>query len=326
MAWFGQGKDTIEWLEYRPDILFYKWGGNEIKRGSRLIVRSGQKAIFYASGKIHGVFESEGNFDIDSEIIPFLSELKGWLSLRSDTGLRAEVYFVNAKELLMNWGTRQRIMIPTVEVPSGIPIGMNGNLAVVFRDYLKFISKIAGIKSTYTLGDISQRILGEMDGIVAEAVLQGQGSVGLNALVALQANSRTLSKKMEEELDKELFEIGLGVNDVNIISINYPEEVQKMAEKVAAQAFVTDTGKYAALAMSDGMGQQGGQNSMAAMGAQITMGAQLAQQMGQAMQPQQHAPAPSAPAPSVPAADRFCPKCRVMVSGRYCSVCGTETV
>ncbi len=324
MAFFGQGKDTIEWLEYRPDVLFFKWKGTEIKRGSRLIIRPGQKAIFYANGVIEGVFENEGNFDIASEIVPFLSTLKGWFSLRGDTGMRAEVYFVNAKELLMNWGTRQRIMIPTNEVPSGIPIGMNGNLVIEFRDYLTFISKVAGVKNTYTLDDISQRILGEMDGIVAEAVLDGQSQVGLNALISIQANSRKIGKQLAEEMDKELFDIGLGVRDVNIISVNYPEEVQKMAEKMAAQAFVTDTGKYATISMADGMAKGDGGN-IGAMGAQMAMGAQLAANMMNSMNNPQ-SPAQGGAASQEPAADRFCPTCRKMVSGKFCNMCGTETV
>jgi membrane protease subunit (stomatin/prohibitin family) len=322
MAWFGQGKDTIEWLEYRPDVLFYKWKGMEIKRGSHLIVRPGQKAIFYANGVIEGIFENEGNFDIESQILPFLSTLKGWFTLRGDTGLRAEVYFVNSKELLMQWGTRQRITIPTVEVPSGIPIGMNGTLVIEFRDYLAFISKVAGVRDTYSVSDISQRILGELDGIVSEAVLAGQQYVGVGVIASLQANSRRLGKAMAAELDKELFDIGLGIRDINIISVNYPEEIQKMQDKVASQAFVSDTGKYAALQMADGMakGGGGGGTEIASLGAQMAMGAQLAQSMSQSMQ---GAPARQA-APS--GGDRFCPRCRKMVSGKFCSDCGAETV
>lgn len=158
MAWFGQGKDTIEWQEFRDDVLFYKWKGKEIKKGSKLIIRPGQKAIFYANGVVEGIFEEPGNFDIASEIVPFLSTLKGVFQLRGDSGLRAEVYFVNAKELLLPWGTRQRIMIPTPEVPSGIPVGCNGNMIIEFRDYLRFIEQVAGIRQTYSLEDIAERI------------------------------------------------------------------------------------------------------------------------------------------------------------------------
>lgn len=316
MAWFGQGKDTIEWEEYRPDVLFYKWKNNEIKKGARLIIRPGQKAIFYANGKIEGVFEQEGNFDIATEITPFLSTLSGWFQLRRDTGMRAEVYFVNSKELSMPWGTRQRIMIPTAEVPSGIPIGCNGNLVVEFRDYLRFISKVAGVKNTYSLADVSDRILAEVGPIVTECILGNQGTVGLNALVSLQANNRALSKRICEELDKELFDIGLGARDVNIISINYPEELQKMAEKIAGQSFVTNVGNYAAISMADGMSKGDGAG-IAGLGAQAMLGAQMAQQMQDAFkkpnsQPQQ--------------GENFCTKCRKMVNGKFCPECGTPTV
>lgn len=318
MSLFNQRKDTIEWNEYRDDILFFKWGNNELKRGSTLIVRAGQKAIFYYNGAIEGVFETPGSFDIDTEIVPFLTTIKNFFELKKDTGIRTDIYFVNAKEMTLNWGTRQRIMIPTTEVPSGIPVGMNGNLVIEFRDYMKFIDKIAGIKSTFTLADVSNRILGELDGIISEAVLAGQQTIGLNALVAIQANNRTLSKKMCEELDKEMFDIGLGVRDVNIIGVNYPEEVQKMAEKVAGQSFVQDTAKYATVAMADGM-EKGDGTNVAAMGAQMAVGMQMAQQFTGGA-------APAAAATSIPAGDRFCPKCRKMVSGKFCNECGTETV
>ena len=98
MGLFNQKKDTVEWIEYRPDLLFYKWKNREIKKGSRLVIRSGQKAIFYSGGRIHGIFENEGTYDIDTQIIPFLTDINAALHLRSDTGERAEVYFVNSKE------------------------------------------------------------------------------------------------------------------------------------------------------------------------------------------------------------------------------------
>lgn len=351
MAWFGQGRDTIEWEEYNPDVLFYKWKNDEIKKGTKLIIRPGQKAVFFAGGQVEGVFEEPGTFDIETEIVPFLSSLKGFFSLRGDTGMRAEVYFVNAKELLLRWGTRQRIMIPSPEVPSGIPVGCNGNLIVVFRDYLRFITKVAGVRSTYTLGDISERIMGELGGIVAEAILDGEESVGINSMIALQRNNRKIARRLCEELDRELFDIGLGVEDVTILSINYPPEVQAMAEKVAAQSFVQDTGRYAAINMADGMSKPGGAN-VASMGAQFAVGAEMARQMADAFSQKENGKTSSSGANYICSGcgkrfsepcnfcndcgkkvvscqqqgDRFCPKCRKMVNGNFCPDCGTKTV
>lgn len=330
MAWFGQGKDTIEWDEFRDDVLFYKWPKAEVKKGSKLIIRPGQKAIFFANGKIEGIFEEPGSYDIASEIVPFLSTLKGVFELRGDSGMRAEVYFVNSKELTMSWGTRQRLMIPTPEVPAGIPVGCNGNLVIVFRDYQTFIDKVAGIKDTFAVEDVSERIFGELNPILAESILGGQPCIGVNALIGLQQNSRRLGKTIADELDKELLGIGLGVEDVNILSFNYPEEVQRMAEKAAGQAFVGDVGRYAAISMADGMAEPGGGNNMGAMAAQMAMGAQMAQQMGGAMGGAAQQPAQQQPvqqqAAQQPAGDRFCPKCRKMVSSKFCPDCGSETV
>jgi len=266
-----------------------------------------------------------------SESGPFRATLEGIVNLRGDTGMRAEVYFINSKELLLQWGTRQRIMIPTPEVPAGIPVGCNGNLIITFRDYQVFIEKIAGIKDTFAIEDVSERILGELNPIVAEAILNGQQCIGVNALLGLQMNSRKLSKQIEEELDKELFDIGLGVADFTIQNFNYPEEVQRMAEKVAGQAFVGDVNRYATIAMADGMEKDGG--NMGAMGAQMAMGMQMASQMagamGQQAAPQQPAQ-PAAPAQpqqaAAPSGDRFCPNCRKMVNGKFCPDCGTPTV
>jgi len=320
--------------------LFFKWPGNELKRGSKLIIRPGQNAIFYANGQIEGVFKEPGNFDIDTDITPFLSTLKGFFQLRGDTGMRAEVYFVNAKELLLPWGTRQRIMIPSPEVPSGIPVGMNGNLIVEFRDYLTFITKVAGIKASFSLDDISERIMGELNPIISECILSGQTSMGVNALIALQANSRALGKLIASELDGELAAFGLGVANLNILSINYPKEVQQMAEKVAAQSFVGDVGKYAAVSLADSFGQEGGGGAASAaaqMGMGLQMGSVLAQSMGvggQGAQPvpgaqpipaaQPAAPQPTADAQAAP--EKFCTNCRKMVSSAFCPDCGTATV
>ena len=190
--------------------------------------------------------------------------------------------------------------------------------------------------------------MGELNPVVAEAILKGERQMGLNALISLQQNSRALGKAIQAELDKELSEFGLGVADVNILAFNYPPEVQKMAEKAAAQSFVTDVGKYTAISMADSMGVPGSAGSAAASGMGMAMGMQMAgQMMGQAAQPQQAScvcgscgyASPTAvrfcpqcgkpmgqPQPEPQAGDRFCPKCRKMVTGKFCSDCGTPTV
>lgn len=89
----GQLANVVEWQEYRDDVLFWKWTNQEIKKGSKLIIRQGQDAVFMFNGKVEGVFKDEGSFDIESEIVPFLSSLKGfkfWFQQRNES--RSIVY------------------------------------------------------------------------------------------------------------------------------------------------------------------------------------------------------------------------------------------
>ena len=85
----GQFANVVEWEEYRDDVIFWKWQNREIKKGSRLIIHQGQDAIFLYNGKVEGIFTDEGSFDIESDIIPFLSTLKGF-KFGFNSGLRAE--------------------------------------------------------------------------------------------------------------------------------------------------------------------------------------------------------------------------------------------
>ena len=137
----GQFANVVEWQETRDDVIFYKWNNDEIKRGSRLIIRPGQDAIFLYNGKIEGIFQEEGNYDIESDIIPFLSTLKGF-RFGFNSGLRAEVLFINTKEFTMRWGTKQAVNLPHPSLPGGMPVRANGMFQFKVSDYEKLIELI----------------------------------------------------------------------------------------------------------------------------------------------------------------------------------------
>ena len=51
----GQLSSVVEWEEYRDDVIFWKFANKEIKKGSRLIIRQGQDAIFMYNGIVEGI-------------------------------------------------------------------------------------------------------------------------------------------------------------------------------------------------------------------------------------------------------------------------------
>lgn len=291
MGLFRQKCNPIQWSEHRPDTLFYKWKDREIRRGTKLVIHAGQKAVFYSGGRIHGIFENEGIYDIDTEIIPQLAFTNAALHLRSDTGERIEVCFINGGELRADWSTNRRVMIPTPEIPSGIPVGISGDLTLCFRDYLAFITGMADRCDGCSLGDISSRIHSVMEPVAARSVLGTEKAIALDTLMELLTDPCELGSRIAAELDKKLSAIGLGVCNINVRCVSYPPEVQQMLQDKA----FADAEKGSAAAPAE-------------------------------QQPQQDsAPAPqTSPAGDLP--DRFCTKCRRMVRGKFCPYCGTPTV
>lgn len=322
MGLFGFGSqfaDVIEWEQYNDEMIFWKWHNNEIKKGSKLIIKPGQDAIFLHNGKIEGVFERDGEYDIQSQIIPFLSTLKGF-KFGFNSGLRAEVLFVNTKEITVKWGTKSAISIPAPGLPGGIPIRSFGTMACRVDDQQVLIEKIAGVRQQYNMEDIKERVLSVLDQLLMKWIAR-EGKDMFN----LQANAYEIGNGIKLDLDSEMRKIGLAVTSFSISSFNYPEEVKKMQEKAAAQSMVGDVNRYTQMAMADSMAN-GESGNMAGSMAQMQMGMAMGQQMVNQMNGSQTNNSQSNGVQNsngnIP---KFCPECGTKTNGaKFCPECGTK--
>ena len=189
MGLFGnQFSNVVEWEEYRDDVIFWKWTNREIKKGSKLIIKPGQDAIFLFNGKVEGIFTDEGSFDIESQIIPFLSTLKGF-KFGFNSGMRAEVLFINTKEFTVKWGTKNAINIPNPALPGGMPIRAFGTFNCKVSDHAVLIDKIAGIKQQFTVDEIKERVIAVLDQLLMKWISK-EGKDMFN----LQANAFDIAK------------------------------------------------------------------------------------------------------------------------------------
>ena len=327
--------NVVEWDEREEGVIFWKWPNDEIKKGSKLFIRPGQDAIFMYQGKIEGAFSDDGQYDIEGQIIPFLSSLKGF-KFGFNSGMRAEVVFINTKELLCKWGTKNAINLQAPGLPGGMPIRAFGTFNCKVMDYATMLEKLAGTMQTYTVEDVKTRITASLDQLLMSWIAK-EGKDMFN----LQINAREISKGIEQDLDMEMRSIGVGITGFTIESFSYPEEIRKMQEKAAAQAMVGDVNKYQQIAFANSIennnGSAGGAN-LAGQAMGMQMGMMMGQQMmnnmnqqvpqGMGMAPQGMAPQAAVPA-GAPAAGgaipKFCPNCGTPTNGaNFCGNCGTK--
>ncbi|GAB6928294.1 SPFH domain-containing protein [Paenibacillus sp. JCM 10914] len=243
----NQFSNVVEWEEFRDDMIFWKWNNREIKKGSKLIIRSGQDAIFVNNGKIEGIFEDDGVYNVDSEIIPFLSTLKGF-KFGFNSGMRVEVLFVNTKEFTVRWGTQNPVMIPTPQLPGGMPIRANGTFNFKVTDYVTLIDKIAGMRDSYLVEDVKIRITSVLDQLLMKWISR-EGKDMFN----LQANASDIAKGIREDLDMEVMDNGITITGFQVMSFNYPKEIQDMITKTASHEMIGNLAKYQQVSMTDGI-------------------------------------------------------------------------
>lgn len=314
MGLFGnQLANVIEWKENWEETIFWKWHNSEIKKDSRLVIRPGQDAIFLYNGRIEGVFKDEGNYEVSSQIVPFLSSLKGF-KFGFNSGLRAEVLFVNTKEFLIKWGTRNAIMLPAPGLPGGMPIRCFGTLTMKVSDYISLIDQVAGVRDRFTVEDVRERIVNVLDSYMMKWI-SAEGKDMFN----LQMNAREIGAGIQSDLDMEMQKIGLSVSNFYISSFSYPPEIQEKINQAASVGMVGNVDQYQRVKMVDAMAKGGsGGKSMGDMAGSMmgmAMGMNMAQQMMQ----------PGAGQSGGSGSKNFCSNCgaKLEPGAKFCSNCGT---
>lgn len=325
MVFFGnQFADVVEWEEFRDDMIFYKWANKEVKKGSRLIIRPGQDAIFLNNGKIEGIFEDDGEYDIASEIVPFLSTLKGF-RFGFNSGMRVEVLFVNTKEFVVRWGTQNPINIPAPGMPGGMPIRANGTFQFKVNDYISLIDKIAGVRTSYVVEDVKIRITAVLDQLLMKWIPK-EGKDMFN----LQANAHDIAKGIQDDLDMQVMDDGFKITGFQIMSFNYPKEIQDMINKNASHGMVGDVSRYQQMSVADAMGKSSGSNTASDM-AGMMMGMNIAKEMMNDQKDSGSSKESSGSesggqkVPNEGKGPNFCPNCGEKVSGaKFCPNCGQK--
>lgn len=147
----------IEWDQGQNDVFVYRHPVENFNIGSRLIVREGQKAIFFRNGRGLDLF-GPGDYILETQKLPLMDQL---FQLPTDANVTfsSNVYFIKTNPLKVRWGVPE-IRLRNPGMNFYVEIGMRGSFELQVKDddisarnlVYKIIGTSSGFKKDIPLG------------------------------------------------------------------------------------------------------------------------------------------------------------------------------
>jgi excisionase family DNA binding protein len=301
----GELIEIIEWTDDSRDTLSYRFPDDdkEIKRGAQLIVRESQVAQFVYLGQFGDRF-GPGKYTLTTDNIPVLSTLKGW-KYGFETPFKADVYYVVTRLFTGNkWGTSNPVMMRDSDF-GVVRLRAFGTYDFRIVDAPRFLKEVAGTDQHFRLDEFSDAMRSRIVSIFSNA-LAASGVPVLDVAKRYTELGNALLPLINPVLTEKY---GIEMASFILENVSVPPEVEVAIDKRSSMAAVGNLNDYVKYQLAQGL-EHGGGTGVAGLGAELAVGAQIAQQMlnqpggiaGQAA-PELLTPADAARALSVSEAD-----------------------
>lgn len=268
--------DVIEYEDKSNKLIVTKFrresGNDELKQGTKVIVRESQSAVFLKGGQLADVLPP-GTYSLTTDNFPVLSTLKAFPYLFTSPVI-ADLYFVSTRQFVDNkWATKTPIMKRDNDF-NMVRIRAFGKYAFRITDVSAFMREVFGTKGIVMTYDIIEYL----SSMVTEAFATTLGESELSVL-DLATEYRKFSVIMQNKLNEKIEQIGIQFSDVLIESVSLPDEVEKLIDEqsgigMAKQDMEAFMQYQTARAMRDASQQKGG---LAGLGAGMAMGNAMVQ-------------------------------------------------
>jgi membrane protease subunit (stomatin/prohibitin family) len=271
----GQFIDVIEFVDNSNKLIVSKYqresGNNELKQGSKVIVRESQCAVFLKGGRIADIM-GPGTYSLTTDNFPVLSSLEAFPHLFVSP-IISDVYFISTKQFVGNkWATKNPIMMRDKDFNMA-RIRAFGQYSFRIVDVPIFMKEVFGTKGMVLTYDI----VSYLSSIVAEtfAVVVGESEM---PVLDLATKYSSFSGDVQQKVNERARALGIEFSDIIIENISLPDEVEKLIDEqsgigMASKNMDAFMQYQTARAMRDASMQEGG---LAGLGAGLAVGKNLA--------------------------------------------------
>jgi len=269
----GELIEIIEWTDDSRDTLSYRFPDDdkEIKNGAQLIVRESQVVQFVYLGQYGDLFQP-GKHTLTTDNIPVLTTLKGW-KYGFQSPFKADVYFVVTRLFAGNkWGTSNPVMMRDADFGI-VRLRAFGTYDFRVVEPARFLKEVAGTDQHFRLDEFADVMRSRIVSVFSDALASSK-------VPALDVASRytELGDALLPLINPVVREkYGIEMTSFILENVSVPPEVEAAIDKRSSMAAVGNLNDYVKYQMAQGL-EKGG-SGVGGLGAELAVGASIAQQM-----------------------------------------------
>lgn len=156
-----QMRSIIQWENPREYQLFFKFTdqGDELKNASKLILQPGQGCIFTYEGKVEGVFDEEGSYDLETANKPFLTTIRKFMNAFESEHKTGIWFYRKADMVNVRWGTRIPITYNDPVYTFPVKLRAYGNYSIRITKPENFFRNILAGQKDYFVDELQEIFL-----------------------------------------------------------------------------------------------------------------------------------------------------------------------
>lgn len=231
MGIFNQFKSIIQWEDPRKEELFIKFTakGDEIKNASKLILQPGQGCILTYEGKIEGVFDEAGTYDLNSDNKPFITSVKKFLKLQDGSEHVMGIWFYRKADILnMRWGTRVPISYTDPVYTFPILLSAFGNYSIKITKPKYFFEHVIAGEETFCHHELKEIFLSRIVQPITDYLANAKFSY-----VDIDSNLNTIATETREKTKDVFDNLGFEILDFRIEGSMFDKETLDRIGKIS---------------------------------------------------------------------------------------------
>jgi membrane protease subunit (stomatin/prohibitin family) len=269
----GELIEIIEWTDDSRDTLSYRFPDDdkEIKNGAQLIVRESQVAQFVYLGQYGDLFRP-GKYTLTTDNIPILTTLKGW-KYGFESPFKADVYYIVTRIFTGNkWGTSNPVMMRDADFGI-VRLRAFGTYDVRIVEPARFLKEVAGTDQHFRLDEFADVMRSRIVSVFSDALANSKVPA-LDVAARYTELGDALLPLINPVLNAKY---GIEMPSFVLENVSVPPEVEAAIDKRSSMAAVGNLNDYVKYQMAQGL-EKGG-SGVGGLGAELAVGASIAQQM-----------------------------------------------